>query len=119
MPQERRTNGDGKPPTALMQSYKAMAAQQRKELKRIGYGALVFCLVVPVLASIAMRTFAGVGLPAVAWLFCGVGVVVGVCLSWPEMGLHLLSMLPNAVAKLLPGKLADRAIVTRERRGED
>jgi hypothetical protein len=116
MPQERRTNENGKPPTALMQSYQAMQESQRRELKRIGYGLLIFSFVVPVLASIAMRTFAGVGLPAIVWLFCGVGMVVGVCLSWPEMGLYLLSRLPNAVGKLLPGKLADKAIVTRERR---
>lgn len=105
-PLERRNSTSGKPPTALMQSYSGMGRQKRRELKRIGYGLLVFSFVVPVLASIGLRAFVGVGLHPIVWLFCGVGMIVGLSLAWPEMGIYLLSRLPAAVSKLLPSKLA-------------
>lgn len=114
MPTDRRTT-TGKPPTALMQSYKAMTPDKRGELKRIGYGLLVFSFVTPVISSIAISAFGGAGLPALVWLFCGVGMIIGLSLSWPEMGIYLLSRLPSAVSRLLPGKLTKVV----ERRGGD
>lgn len=109
---ERRA-ADGKPPTALMQSYQAMTRRKRKELKTIGYVLLMFSLVTPVISSIAISAFGGAGLPPLVWLFCGVGMIVGLSLSWPEMGIYLLSRLPSAVVRLLPSRLIDRP----ERRG--
>ncbi len=104
---ERRNSTSGKPPTALMQSYSGMGHQKRKELKRLGYAILVFSIAVPVLSSTVVNALVGgAPLPIIVWLFCGVGMIVGLCLAWPEMGIYLLSRLPAAVSKLLPSKLA-------------
>lgn len=105
-PDKRSTRSNGKPPTALMQSYSVMGHKKRRELKLIGYGFLVFSLVTPVIGSIVMRVTVGAGLPGVAYLFCSVGLIIGLSLSWPEMGIYLLGRLPGAVSKLLPSKLA-------------
>ncbi|MCP4900528.1 MAG: hypothetical protein GY906_26495 [bacterium] len=118
-PPERRSNANGRPPTYLMQSISGMSSAKKKELKRIGYGILIFSFVVPVLASIALRAFVGIGLHPIAWLFCGVGMVVGLALAWPEMGIYMLSRLPAAVAKLLPKNLASKILRRPERRNGD
>jgi len=115
-PDQRRTT-TGKPPTALMVSYNAMTVKKRRELKRIGYGCLIFSLVTPVIASIVMRMTVGAGLPGTVYLFCGAGMIIGLSLSWPEMGIYLLSRLPSAVARLLPGKLT--GVVERRNREGD
>lgn len=106
MPSQERRNSSAKPPTALMQSYLAMPSRKRRELKLVGLGLLVFSFVVPVLATIGLRAFVGVGLHPLVWLFCGVGMIVGLSITWPEMGIYLLGTLPKAVATLLPSKLA-------------
>lgn len=118
-PRSNRRSGSGKPPTFLMQSYSGMTPQKKNELKRLGYGLLIFSIVVPVLGSVGLRAFvAGGGLPIIIWLFCGVGMVVGLSLAWPELGIYMLGRLPAAVGKLLPKSWAD-ALRRPERRNND
>ncbi len=117
-PEERRNSTSGKPPTALMRSYAGMTPKKKKELKHLGYGFMVFSFVVPVSASIALRAFVGVGLHPLVWLFCGVGMIVGLSLAWPEMGIYFLGTLPSAVSKLLPSKLSG-LLKRPERRNND
>ena len=114
---ERRSGVNRGPPTYLMQSYAGMAAQKKKELKRIGYGLLIFSFVVPVLASIALNILSA-GLPMVIWLFCGVGMIVGLSLAWPELGIYMLGRLPAAIGKLLPKSWA-AALRRPDRRNND
>lgn len=118
-PDQRSSRSNGKPPTALMVSYNAMTAKKRLELKRIGYGLLLFSFALPTITSVGLSVLgSSARLPAVTWLFCGVGMIIGLSLSWPEMGIYLLSRLPSAVARLLPTKLTS-AIHRPERRSGD
>jgi len=115
---DRRSLHNGRPPTYLMQSYGGMTPQKKKELKHIGYGLLVFSFVVPVLASIGLRAF-GLGLPMVIWLFCGVGMIVGLSLAWPELGIYMLGRLPAAISKLLPKSWAAKLARPDRRNNEN
>ena len=42
------------------------------------------------------------------WIFSGVVTFAGLCLVWPQMGLWLISAIPNGLAKILPSKLLSR-----------
>lgn len=99
---KNRRSVSGKPPTYLMQSYAGMEVSKKKELKRIGFGLLIFSFCVPVLASIGLRALTTASLPWTIWIFCGVGMIVGLSLAWPELGIYMLGRLPSAVSMLLP-----------------
>ncbi len=102
-----------------MRSIAGLSPKKKKQLHWVGLAILAFSFVVPVLGSIGLRAFVpGASLPIVIWLFCGVGLVVGLSLVWPELGIYMLGRLPSAVGKLLPKNWA--AMLQRsERRNND
>ena len=116
MPEERRSRV-GKPPTYLMQSIAGLSPQKKKQLSHIGIALLIFSVVVPMFASVALIAFTEAGLPLVFWLFSGVVMVVGVSLTWPQLGIYLIGALPNAIGKLLPKNWATM-LKRPERRNE-
>lgn len=118
MPEERRSR-IGRPPTYLMQSINGLSPQKKRQLSHIGYGLLIFSVVVPMLASVGLRAFTSAGLPLVFWLFSGVVMVVGVSLAWPQLGIFLIGSLPNAIGKLLPKSWATLLKRPDRRNGDD
>ena len=115
---EERRSRSARPPTYLMQSYNEMTAQARKGLRKLGVGILLFCIALPMVAQVTLSVLDRPGLSAVFWLFSGVGMVVGLCLVWPQLGIYAIGALPGAVRKLLPTKLA-AGLARPDRRGDE
>ena len=100
--EKRNANGNGSPPLQIEESYRRMSHAGRRRLRIYG----------------AVMMFAAIGLPLVGglfvelsiyyWLFSGVVTFAGLCLVWPQMGLWLISAIPNGLAKILPSKMLSR-----------
>lgn len=114
---ERRSR-QGRPPTYLMQSYAEMTPAGKQALRVLGISIMLFTIGLPMGAQVALSILNRPGLPGLFWLFSGVGLVVGLSLVWPQLGIHMLSSLPRAVHGLLPSKWASM-LRRPERRSDD
>lgn len=118
MPKDQRRSESGKPPTYLMQSYDAMSEKGKNDLRQLGIWILLFTIGLPMLAEVVLRYTGRGGLPPLFFLFSGVGLVVGLSLIWPALGIWMVGAVPKAIGKLLPSKLA--GLLTRpDRRNKD
>lgn len=111
--EDRRERSEG-PPTLIMQSYQDMGTEGRRKMQKIGLGILLFTVAVPMTAGIFVE------LPTTYWLFSGVGMVLGLCLLWPQLGVWAVNAIPAAVSRLMPSKkLADALRPDRRDARED
>lgn len=108
--QPERRSRDGTPPTIVMQSYTDMTVGEKRQLRRLGFGMVVFGVGMPM----GIEPF--VSLHWVYWLFAGLVAVVGLMLLWPAAGFVVLDRLVAAAAKILP---ALRDVVRPERRDDE
>lgn len=99
---DRRERKQGDPPTLLMRSFTEMEKEEKWRFQKVGLGLLFFTAAVPMIAGIFYE------LSPAYWVFSGLMAIVGVCLAWLPLGVWLLSSVPNALTKMLPGhKLTD------------
>jgi hypothetical protein len=80
----------------IMQSYQAMGPEGRKRLRIVGGCMIAFGIGMPMVAELFVL------LSWVYWVFAGFVALTGICLLWPEMGILLLNVIPNIVARFWP-----------------
>lgn len=107
MTEQRKVSGT--PPNVIAQSYQAMGPEGRKRLRIVGGCMMAFGIGMPMIAELF------VVMSWVYWTFSAFVALAGLCLLWPEMGILLLSVIPNILARFWPAK---KKALKPERRAE-
>lgn len=104
----RNGNDNGSPPLQIVQAYQAMTPVNRKRVRILGGSMTGVAVIVPLVGGLFVE------LSVAYWIFSGVIALVGVSLVFPQMGMWLISAIPNGITKILPSKMFSRP----DRRGD-
>lgn len=106
MNNERRQR-DGGPSTTVLRAIQRMPQDEKLFLRKVGLALSGFCVVVPVLAEVALQLVQpdGPGLWWGLWAFCLIGFLGGLCFMSQALGMWLLTRVSGFAERIIPAAL--------------